>query len=133
MLEDDRQISIKDSLNVMNLDKITDFLDKLPTEKFDFSRVRSGSAASVIGWFPSIFPEVEDTGVGFRLNSMDGLEYIEVASYMLNVSEDIATTLFCPLNEINELFPTLPVCGDKATPKEVSTMLKAFKELVMVE
>ena len=32
----------------------------------------------------------------FRLSSMDGLEYIKVASYMLNVSEKIARDLFSP-------------------------------------
>ena len=62
-------------------------------------------------WFPSIFPEVEYRGNRFRLNGTNGLEYSEVASYILNVSEDIARDLFSPLNEINELFPTLPVCG----------------------
>ena len=135
MLENTKQINIKDSLNVVNLDKITDFLDKLPTEKFDFNEVRSecGSIACAVGWFPNIFPEVEYTDVDFRLNSTDGLEYIEVASYMLNVSEDIARDLFIPRKEISELFPTLPICGDDATPKEVSTMLKAFKELVTAE
>ena len=62
-LEDGIQISIKDSLNVVSLDKIIDFLDKLPTEKFDFlNEVRSecGSVACAVGWFPNIFPEVEN-------------------------------------------------------------------------
>ena len=133
-LEDGVQISIKDSLNVVNLDKVTDFLDKLPPEKFDFAEIRSecGSKACVVGWFPNIFPEVEYTKGRFRLSSMDGLEHIKVASYMLNVSEKIARDLFSPQDEISKLFPTLPVCGGEATPKEVSAKLKAFKELVTV-
>ena len=133
VLEDGRQINIKDSLNVVNLDKIIDFLDELPTEKFDFAEVRSecGSKACVVGWFPNIFPEVEYTSPYFRLNSMGGLKYNEVASFILNVSKDIARDLFSPLGESSELFPTLPVCGSEATPEEVSAMLKAFKELVM--
>ena len=135
MLEDGMQVNIKDSLNVVNLDKIIDFLDKLPTEKFDFAEIRSecGSKACVVGWFPNIFPEVEYRGDRFKLNMMDDLSYEKVASYMLNVSEDTALDLFSPRGEINELFPTLSVCGDDATPKEVSTMLKAFKELGMAE
>ena len=135
VLENTKQINIKDSLNVVNLDKITDFLDKLPTEKFDFNEVRSecGSKACVVGWFPSIFPEVEYRGNRFKLNMMDGLNYIKAASYMLNVSEKIARDLFSPQDEISKLFPTLPICGDDATLKEVSTRLKAFKELVMAE
>ena len=133
MLEDGMQVNIKDSLNAVNLDKIIDFLDKLPTEKFDFAEIRSecGSKACVVGWFPNIFPEVEYRGNRFKLNMMDDLSYEKVASYMLNVSEDTALDLFSPRGEINELFPTLPICGDDATPKEVSTMLKAFKEIVM--
>ena len=133
IFEDGIQINIKDYLNVVNLDKIIDFLDKLPTEKFDFSLVRSecGSTACVVGWFPSIFPEVEYTSPYFRLNGMDDLTYGDVASYILNVSEAIVFELFSPRGEINELFPTLPVCGDDATPKEVSARLKAFKEIVM--
>ena len=132
--EDGRQINIKDSLNVVNLDKIIDFLDELPTEKFYFAEIRSecGSTACAVGWFPNIFPEVEYTSPYFRLNSMGGLKYEEVASFILNVSEDIAKDLFSPRKEISELFPTLPICGDDATPKEVSAKLKAFKELVMV-
>ena len=134
IFEDGIQINIKDYLNVVNLDKIIDFLDKLPTEKFDFSLVRSecGSTACVVGWFPSIFPEVEYTSPYFRLNGMDDLTYGDVASYILNVSEDIVFDLFSPQSEISELFPTLPVCGSEATLEEVSAKLKAFKELVMV-
>ena len=134
VLEDGRQINIKDSLNVVNLDKIIDFLDELPTEKFYFAEIRSecGSKASVVGWFPNIFPEVEYRGNRFKLNMMDDLIYVQVASYMLNVSEDIAKDLFSPQCKISKLFPTLPVCGSEATPKEVSTMLKALKKLVMV-
>ena len=129
VLEDGMQIDIKDSLNVVNLDKIIDFLDKLPTEKFDFSIMRS---ACVVELFPSIFTEVEYTNYLFRLNGMDNLTYFEVASLILNVSKAIAFDLFTPRDEISELFPTLPVCGREATPKEVSAKLKAFKELVMV-
>ena len=64
---------------------------------------------------------------------MDRLRFTETASYMLNVSEDIVCNLFHAQNVTTELFPTLPVCGDKATPKEVSAKLKTFKELVMAE
>ena len=55
-----------------------------------------------------------------------------MGSCILNVSEAIVFDLFSPQSEISELFPTLPVCGSEATPKEVSAKLKAFKELVMV-
>ena len=135
MLEDGMQVNIKDSLNVVNLDKITDFLDELPTEKFDFSEVRSecGSKACAVGWFPSIFPEVKHADHGFRLNEMDTLEYGGVASFILNVSEDIAFDLFSPQRKFSKLFPTLPTCRSEATPKEVSARLKAFKKLVMAE
>ena len=90
VFEDGIQINIKDSLNVVNLDKIIDFLDKLPTEKFDFSLVRSQceSIASVCGMVPKHIP---GSGVyryvGFRLYGMEGLGYFaETASYMLNMS-----------------------------------------------
>ena len=134
VFETGRQINIKDSLNVVNLDKIIGFLDKLPTEKFDFNEVRSecGSIACAVGWFPSIFPEVEYTSPYFRLNGMDDLIYYEMGSSILNVSKDIAFDLFSPQSKTSKLFPTLPVCGNNATPKEVSAKLKAFKELVMV-
>ena len=135
VLETGRQINIKDSLNVVNLDKIIGFLDKLPTEKFDFNEARSkcGSLAYAMGWFPSIFPEVEYTSPYFRLNGMDDLKYYEMGSSILNVSKDIVFDLFSPQSKTSKLFPTLPVYGSEATPKEVSAKLKAFKELVMDE
>ena len=57
---------------------------------------------------------------------MEGLDFAETASYMLNMSYNIAFDLFGPQRKISKLFPTLLICGYDATPKEVATMLKAI-------
>ena len=133
MFEDGVQINIKDSLNVVNLDKLTGFLDTLPPEEFNSKEPRS---ACVVEWFPRIFSEVEYSELRegfFKSNGVDMLDYDDVTSFMLNVSYGVVAGLLNPQNGIHNLFPTLPVCGEKATPKEVSARLKAFKKLVMTE
>ena len=71
VLEDGMQINLKDALNVTALDMVTDFLDELPSRMYGFGTLRPecGTVASAVGWFPSIFPELEYTGSGLMLGT----------------------------------------------------------------
>ena len=130
--KDGVQTQLKEDLNFKNLEKLIDFYEELDPKKFDISFQFSSGCGTRIGpagWFPEIFPgEVISHGFSVDLKGMRLDKSKFAASYMLNLSLDIADCLFSPGRPSNKM---VLECSYDTKPKEFAERLQKFKKLVL--
>jgi hypothetical protein len=131
--------------------KMADFLDKLPSEKFDFtiaygketpSLIKGcGSAGCIIGWTPRVFPrlvkynpiatwQLHRVDPYFKIGDESKLTYPEVGEAVFGLSIDDAYKLFTPgiqcCLDLKDL-------GYNATPKQAAKLLRSYVKKYMDE
>lgn len=117
-------------------EKLCDFLEKLPREKFDFGTpydtmpTQEGTCNSVgcaIGWTPSVFPKlVTRTHHGyFAWRKEASCTYAGIAVRLFGLPLQTASDLFAPYDEWY-IDCELPQCDEDTTPKQVAKMLRKF-------
>lgn len=135
--------------------KLINFLDELPPEKFNFSREvtkahtnhkQCATVGCAIGWTPLLFPRLvkwnfrpnwtdetyqsDEDFVGFWLKSVGPTYYREVAEELFGIPKNssFGSSIFFP-GEQRCVDTDLPNCSRDATPQEVATMLRKYREL----
>ena len=111
------------------LKKLADFLDKLPTEKWDFSTIATGnttcpSAACAIGWLPTIFPKSN-----IKLCRDESRSYWNLDVFYKGRLNFAAATMFfdIPLTIALSLFdPEHYSTGDSTTSEMVSKKIRHY-------
>ena len=122
------------STNLINLEKMIDFLEKLPESRFDFNQVRCGTLACVVGYFPEIFPgEVSLCSTSFFIKGSEDKPFYfsQVAGKMLNLPDSFASRLLSPVSRDYTISDEIPTCGTQASPLEVASMLKVVRDIVV--
>jgi hypothetical protein len=131
--------------------KMADFLDKLPSEKFDFtiaygketpSLIKGcGSAGCIIGWTPRVFPrlvkynpiatwQLHRVDPYFKIGDESKLSYREVGEAVFGLSADHAFNLFTPGTQCYFYLKNL---DHDATPKQAAKLLRNYVKKYMSE
>lgn len=127
------------------LRKLIAFLRQLPRRKFDFAEIVTkgkhnghtcGTVCCALGWMPAVFPKVikwkfeEDFwgGGDFVISKGRSKDYRKIAKNHFGISYHHAQGLFHP-GEQMEVHSALPICGEKATAKQVAAMLEQYIRL----
>lgn len=124
-------------MNTQRLQKLADFLRKLPPERFHFGKVvihetSCGTIGCAMGWTPAVFPELVEWSKGkgtYPLTYCPNggpVDYDDLASTIFDIDRDDAFCLFTPEHQ-NELdMDDLPV---NATPSQVADLIEEYIRL----
>lgn len=123
------------AVHVKRLEKLADFLDTLPRQKFDFGtfgkeegkpfmealaagKHRCGTVACAIGWTPAVFPRLMEWQDGFPAMRESGETCFSAAEELFGIDRDESRWLFNP-GPSNNL-------DNDATPKQVAKHIRKF-------
>ena len=129
-------------MNKQRMLKLADFLDNLPTKKFDFSIFRDrddtavytppekcGAVGCAIGWMPTVFPRVCKSWMGSKMKNgytvKPGL-WFDDAAKVLDIDYNDCDNLFSPGGCVPGLRPT--ALSENTTPKKVAARIRQFVE-----
>ena len=127
-------------MNKQRMLKLADFLETLPTKKFDFSMIRDhdkdvqyippakcGAVGCAIGWMPTVFPRLCGDWVASKTKNgytvRDGV-WFDDAAEVLDIDYSDCTALFTPGGEVYGLRNL----GENTTPKAVARRIRQFVE-----
>ena len=115
------------------LAKLADYLDTLPRKKFNFEFIieddTCGAVGCAIGHCPNVFPKlveydpVLDT---IKTKARGTRWYRGIAEELFGVSYDVAGGLFSPGRQESDLGPNYKDLDSRATPKQVSKLIRQF-------
>jgi len=118
------------------MEKLADFLDKLPRRQFYFGDIIDtwdwkkgcGSVCCAIGWTPMVFPKfIKWTESKGNVETEKNYGYVRVAAETFGITPSHAKDLFTPGTQVNL---NLNYLNGDSTPKQVAKMLRKYMKKV---